>query len=89
MPAKSLTDRILKDRLMAVFEQSRDRDVPGAFQSPLLDAFRQACGDPVAERAANEWLDQMEVWHRAAPDFENCPAPFPAWMEGRTRLRLV
>jgi hypothetical protein len=87
--AKSLTDQVLNDRLMSVFEQSRDRDVPGAFQSPLFDAFRQACGDPVAERVANEWLDQMEAWHRAAPDFETCPAPFPTWMEGRARLRLV
>ena len=87
--APCLADRILKDRLIAVFEQSRDRDVPGAFQSPLFDAFRQACCDPVAEKAANEWLDQMEAWHRASPDFEACPAPFPIWMEGRARLRLV
>jgi hypothetical protein len=87
--AQSLADGILKDRLTAVFEKSRERDVPGAGQSPLLDAFRQASGDPVAERAANEWLDRMEAWHRVEPDFETCPAPFPTWMEGRERLRLV
>lgn len=82
-------DRVLRDRLTAVFEKSRDRDVPGAQQSPLLDAFTQACGDPGAERAANEWLDRMEAWHRAAPDLATCPAPFSTWMEERARPRLI
>ena len=82
-------DRVLKDRLTAVFEKSRDRDVPGAQQSPLFDAFRQACSDPGAGAAANEWLDRMEAWHRAAPDLATCPAPFPTWMEERARPRLV
>ena len=84
-----LADRPLNDRLKVVFENSRDRDVPGADQSPSLDAFTRACGDPGAERAANEWLDRMEAWHRAAPDPATCPAPFPTWMEERTRPRLV